>query len=74
MKFQKKGTQISVPPDQTMVTAETSAEPPTAEIPPELEAELTQGAEGDQPVNQLAVTRPRREKREPPYLKDWVLT
>ena len=57
-----------------MVTAETSAEPPTAEIPPELEAELTQGAEGDQPVNQLAVTRPRQEKREPPYLKDWVLT
>lgn len=57
-----------------MVTAETSAEPPNAEIPPELEAELTQEAEGDRPVNQLAVTRPRREKREPPYLKDWVLT
>ena len=47
LEIPEKGTQISVPPDQTMVTAETSAEPPNAEIPPELEAELTQGAEGD---------------------------
>ena len=70
LEIPEKGTQICVPPNQTTVTAETSAEPPNAEIPPELEVELTQGAEHDQPVNQPAVTRPRWEKHEPPYFKD----
>ena len=70
LEIPEKGTQISVAPNQTTVTAETLAEPPNAEIPPELEVESTQGAEHDQPVNQPAVTRPRREKHEPPYLKD----
>ena len=70
LEIPEKGTQISVAPNQTKVTAETLAEPPNAEIPPELEVEPTQGAEHDQPVNQPAVTRPRREKHEPPYLKD----
>ena len=70
LEIPEKGTQISVAPNQTTVTAETLAEPPNAEIPPELEVEPTQGAEHDQPVNQPAVTRPRREKHEPPYLKD----
>ena len=61
LEIPEKGTQICVPPNQTTATAETSAEPPNAEIPPEL---------NHQPVNQPAITRPRWEKHEPPYFKD----
>jgi len=38
----------SVPPYQTTTNAETLREPTNAEIPPELRAETTQGAEPDQ--------------------------
>ena len=48
-------------------------EPPGAEIMPEQETEPEQGAEHNQPMDRPAVTRPRRERRQPSYLKDYVL-
>ena len=48
-------------------------EPPGAEIMPEQETEPEQGAEHNQPVDRLAVTRPGRERRQPSYLKDFKL-
>ena len=48
-------------------------EPPSAENMPEQETEPEQGAEHNQPVDRPAVTRPREERRQPLYLKDYVL-
>ena len=61
----------SDPPD-TMANAEKPMEPPSAGIIPEQETEPEQGAEHNQPVDRPAVTRPRRERRQPSYLKDYV--
>ena len=62
----------TVPPD-TVANAERPQEPPNVEIIPEQGTELVQGAEHNRPVNRLAVTRPRRERRQPSYLKDYML-
>ena len=63
----------SDPPD-TMANAEKPMEPPSAGIIPEQGTEPEQGAEHNQPVDKPVVTRSRRERRQPSYLKDYVLT
>jgi len=64
-------TPPSVPPDQTTPNAETLREPTNAEIPPEPKAKPTQGAEHDQPVDQLAVTNPDgKDTNWPAHLKN----
>ena len=70
IEIPEKETPPSAPPDppDTTANAEKPMEPPGAEIIPE------QGAEHNQPVDRPAVTRPRRERRQPSYLKDYVLT
>ena len=60
------------PPDTT-ANAEKPKEPPGAELIPEQETEPEQEAEHNQPVDRPAVTRPRRERRHPPYLMEYVL-
>ena len=69
IEIPEKKTPPSAPPDppDTTVNAEKPMEPPGAEIMPE------QGAEHNQPVDRPAVARPRRERRQPSYLKDYVL-
>ena len=62
----------SDPPD-TMGNAEKPMEPPSAGIIPEKGTEPEQGAEHNQPVDKPVVTRSRRERRQPSYLKDYVL-
>lgn len=75
LEIPEKGTPPSVPPvpPDTTANAEKPKEPPGAEIIPEQETEPEQGAEHNQPVDRPAVTRPRRERRQPSYLKDYVL-
>ena len=46
---------------------------PGTEIIPEQETEPEQGAEHNQPVDWPAVMRPRREKCQPSYVKDYAL-
>ena len=48
-------------------------EPPNAEIIPEQETEPEQEAEHNKPADSPAVMRPRRERRQPSYLKDYML-
>ena len=62
-----KGTPPSVPPvlPDTTANAEKPKEPPGAEIIPGQETEPEQGAEHNQLVDRPAVTRPRRERRQP---------
>ena len=77
----EKGTPHSVPPappappapPDTVANAEKPQEPPSVEIIPEQETELVQGAQYNRPENRAAVTRPRRERRQPSYLKDYML-
>ena len=73
LEILEKGTLPIVITYQTTVVSETLEEPPNAEIPPEPKAEPALGAERDQPVNQPAVTRPKRERRQSSCLKDYVL-
>ena len=75
IEIPEKKTPPSAPPDlpDTTANAEKPMEPPGAEIIPEQETEPEQGAEHNQPVDRPAVTRPRRERRQPSYLKDYVL-
>ena len=70
IEIPEKETRPSAPtdPPDTTANVEKPMEPPSAEIIPE------QGAENNQPVDRPAVTRPRRERRQPSYLKDYVLT
>jgi len=75
LEIPEKGTPPSVrpvPPDTT-ANAEKPKEPPGVEIILEQETEPEQEAEHNQPVDRPAVTRPRRERRQPSYLKDYVL-
>ena len=76
IKISEKETSPSAPPDppDTTTNAERPMEPPGAEIRPEQETEPEQGAEHSQPADRPAVTRPRRERRQPSHLKDYVLT
>ena len=74
----EKGTPPSVPPvppapPDTVANAEKPQEPTSVEIIPEQETEPVQGAQYNRPVNRPAVTRPRRERRQPSYLKDYML-
>lgn len=74
LKIQEKEAPPSVPPDKT-ANAETKQSPSVETIPePEPEPEQKQGAEKDQPVTKPTLTRPRRERRQPLHLKDYVLT
>ena len=75
IEIPEKKTPPSAPPDppDTMVNAQKPMEPPGAEIMPEQETEPEQGAEHNQPVDRPAVTRPRQERHQPSYLKDYVL-
>ena len=60
----------------TALNAETDLqEPRNAEMlhVPEMKAELAQGAECDHPINQPAVTGPRRGRLKLSYLMDYVL-
>ena len=69
LRSQKETPPSAAPdPPDTMANAEKPMEPPGAEIIPEQETK--QGAEHNQPVDRPAVTRPRREKRQPSYLKN----
>ena len=70
-----KGTPPSAPldPPDTKANAEKPMEPPSAEIIPEQETEPEQEAEHNQPADRLAVMRATRERRQPSYLKDYVL-
>ena len=72
LKLPEKETPPSVPPD-TAANAETPQKSPSVEMIPEPEPEQKQGAEQDQPVTKPALTRPRRERRQPSHLKDYVL-
>ena len=56
-----------------LANAEKPQEPPSVEIIPEQGTEPVQGAGHNRPVNRPAVTRPRRERRQPSYLKDYML-
>ena len=69
LEIQQRGTPPSVTPvpPNTTGSAEKLKEPRGAEIIPE------QGAEHNQPVDKPAVMRPRRERCQPSYLKDYVL-
>ena len=71
----EKETPPSAPPypSDTTANAEKPKEPPGAEIIPEQETKPEQEAKHNQPVDRPAVTRPRRERRQPSYLKDYVL-
>ena len=78
LQIPEKRTPPSVPPvppapPDTVANAEKPQEPPSVEIIPEQETEPVQGAQYNRPVNRPAVTRPRREKRQPSYLKDYML-
>ena len=75
LKIPEKETPLSVPPvpPDTMVNAEKPKEPPRAEMIPKQHTEPEQGAEHNQQANRPAVTRPRRERRKPSHLKDYVL-
>ena len=66
-KIRGKGTPLSVQPvpPATTANAEKPKEPPGAEIIPGKETEPEQGAEHNQPLDRPAVTRPRRERRQP---------
>ena len=72
LEIPEKVNPPSVPPDTTA----NAEKPPSTEILviPEQETERKQGTEPDQPVNKPVVTRPRRERRQPLHLKDYVLT
>ena len=77
LQIPEKGTPPSVPPvppapPDTVANAEKPQEPPSVEIIPEQETEPVQGVQYNQPVNRPAVTRPRRERRQPSYLKDYM--
>ncbi|KAL9987152.1 hypothetical protein ACROYT_G001409 [Oculina patagonica] len=72
LKRPEKETPPSVPPDTT-ANAETPQKSPSVETIPEPEPEQKQGAKQDQPVTKPALTRPRRERRQPSNLKDYVL-
>ena len=61
-----------VPPDWR-ANAEKPKEPPGSEIILKQETEPEQGAEHNQPVDRPAVMRPRQEKCQLSYLKDYVL-
>ena len=74
----EKGTPPNVPPvppapPDTVANAEKPQEPTSVETIPEQETEPVQGAQYNRPVNRPAVTRPRRERRQPSYLKDYML-
>ena len=71
----EKETPPSAPPypSDTTANAENPKEPPGAEIIPEQETKPEQEAKHNQPVDRPAVTPPRRERRQPSYLKDYVL-
>ena len=73
LKIPEKETPPSVLPDTT-ANAEKPQKSPSVEMIPEPEPEQKQGAEQDQPVTKPALTRPRRERRQPSHLKDYVLT
>ena len=75
LEIPEKETPPSAPPDPPDMTAnaEKPMEPPGADIIPEQETEPEQEAEHNQPVGRPSVTRPRRERRQPSYLKDYVL-
>lgn len=75
-KILEKGTLPNIPPDPPDATAnaEKPQESPSAEIIPEQETGPDQGTEQDQQENKPAMTRPRRERRQPSHLKDYVLT
>ncbi|KAL9972426.1 hypothetical protein ACROYT_G018725 [Oculina patagonica] len=73
LKIPEKETPPSVPPDTT-ANAETPPKSPSVETIPEPEPEQKQGAEQDQPVTKPALTRPRRKRRQPSHLMDYVLT
>lgn len=72
LEIPEKVNPPSVPPNTTA----NAEKPPSTEILviPEQETERKQGTEPDQPVNKPVVTRPRRERRQPSHLKDYVLT
>ena len=72
-KIPEKETPPSVLPDTT-ANAEKPQKSPSVEMIPEPEPEQKQGAQQDQPVTKPALTRPRRERRQPSHLKDYVLT
>ena len=71
----EKGTPPSAPPDppDTKANVEKPMEPLSAEIIPEQETEPEQEGEHNQPADRPAVMRPRRESRQPSYLKDYML-
>ena len=71
----EKETPPSAPPDppDTTANAEKPMERPGSEVIPEQETKPEQGAEHNQPVDRPAATRPRRERRQPSHLKDYVL-
>ena len=75
IEIPEKETPPSAPPDppDTKANVEKPRELPGAETIPEQESEPEQGAEHNQPADRPAVTRPRRERRQPSYLKDYVL-
>ena len=74
LEIPEKETPPSAPPDppETTANAEKPMELPSAEIIPEQETEPEE-AEHNQPVDRPAVTRPRQGRRQPSYLKDYVL-
>ena len=69
LEIPEKGSPPSVPPvpPNTTANAEKLKEAPGAKTITE------QGAEHKQPVDKPAVMRLRRERRQPSYLKDYVL-
>jgi len=76
IEIPERETPPSAPPDppDTKANVEKPMEPPGAETIPEQETEPEQGEEYNQTADRPAVTRPRRERRQPSYLKDYVLT
>ena len=75
LEIPEKETPPSVPPvaPDTKANVEKPKEPPGAEITLGQDTEPEQGAEHSQPVDRLAVTIPRRERRQPSHLMDYVL-
>ena len=70
LQIPEKGTLPSVPPlppvrPDTVTNPEKPQEPPSVDIMPEQEREPVQGAHYKRLVNRPAVTRPRRERRQP---------